>query len=356
MHSCRDIPAWQGLSVPPGQQSKSVRVPLAHKQSGLDACNKRRQAVRIQAANSTPNSVNSANTRSQAASAPAIAAASHQAQEQAIRQPQEAAATAKSEITAVLDESKLRRESHGLHQAVPTKSNAVSQYLDTHKGARLGLYAAAIFLGGTVLLAAFRVFRKYNTPQNKRKRNVSKNKLVVESLQEYLPHKRSALTPSVARGLKMKTGFNAVEIFRKYLWYLLRERKFDTEAVDDVVQLKSSLQLSDEEVSEAIQERAKRIYDKYGNVMLDVKGMTKSGVERKATCRALFSKLLYLAEYDRLLPQDTELAQKTNVPDVFGATTEDTNGLRIVSLHEIDMDKLEGQFDPEDTEEVDEAL
>ena len=62
-------------------------------------------------------------------------------------------------------------------QAIPTKSNAVSQYLDTHKGARLGLYAAAVFLGGTVLLAAFRVFRKYNTPQNKRKRNVSKNKV-----------------------------------------------------------------------------------------------------------------------------------------------------------------------------------
>lgn len=41
------------------------------------------------------------------------------------------------------------------------------------------------------------------------------------------------------------------------------------------------------------------------------------------------------AEYDGLLPQDTELAQKINVPDVFGATTEDTNGLRIVSLHEV---------------------
>ena len=49
------------------------------------------------------------------------------------------------------------------------------------------------------------------------------------------------------------------------------------------------------QVSEAIRERAKRIYDKYGNVMLEVKGMTKAGVERKATCRALFSKLLYLA-------------------------------------------------------------
>ena len=40
-------------------------------------------------------------------------------------------------------------------------------------------------------------------------------------------------------------------------------------------------------------------------------------------------------EYDGLLPQDTELAQRINVPDVFGATTEDTNGLRIVSLHEV---------------------
>lgn len=46
----------------------------------------------------------------------------------------------------------------------------------------------------------------------------------------------------------MKTGFTSAEIFRKYLWYLLRERKFDQEAVADVVQLKTSLQLSDEEV------------------------------------------------------------------------------------------------------------
>lgn len=59
------------------------------------------------------------------------------------------------------------------------------------------------------------------------------------------------LTTGVLRSLKMKTGFNSAEIFRKYLWYLLRERKFDTEAVNDVVQLKSSLQLSDEEVSQS---------------------------------------------------------------------------------------------------------
>ena len=49
------------------------------------------------------------------------------------------------------------------------------------------------------------------------------------------------------------------------------------------------------QVADALQERAQRIYDKYGNVMLETKGMTKAGIERKATCRALFSKLLYLA-------------------------------------------------------------
>ena len=40
-------------------------------------------------------------------------------------------------------------------------------------------------------------------------------------------------------------------------------------------------------------------------------------------------------EYDGLLPQDTELAQKTSVAEVFGATQEDTAGLRIVTLQEV---------------------
>ena len=48
-------------------------------------------------------------------------------------------------------------------------------------------------------------------------------------------------------------------------------------------------------MAEALRERAQRIYEKYGNVMLETEGMTKAGIERKATCRALFSKLLYLA-------------------------------------------------------------
>ena len=125
-------------------------------------------------------------------------------------------------------------------QAIPAPgSNPVREYLDNNRAARVGLYAGVVLLAGTLVLAAFRVFRKYNTPQNKRKRNVSKNKvtytyndvclpllfsravssqvhslhmympylmlrpggflllqLIVETLAEYLPTNRASLTPS----------------------------------------------------------------------------------------------------------------------------------------------------------------
>jgi hypothetical protein len=48
--------------------------------------------------------------------------------------------------------------------------------------------------------------------------------------------------------LRGSTGFSPVEVFRKYLWFLLRERKFDAAAVEDMVLLKSVLGLSDEQV------------------------------------------------------------------------------------------------------------
>lgn len=49
------------------------------------------------------------------------------------------------------------------------------------------------------------------------------------------------------------------------------------------------------QTAEAIKERASRIYKTYGNIMLNTQGMTAAGIERKATARALFSKLLYLS-------------------------------------------------------------
>jgi hypothetical protein len=53
---------------------------------------------------------------------------------------------------------------------------------------------------------------------------------------------------AVTQKLRGSTGFSPVEVFRKYLWFLLRERKFDAAAVEDMVLLKGVLGLSDEQV------------------------------------------------------------------------------------------------------------
>jgi hypothetical protein len=77
--------------------------------------------------------------------------------------------------------------------------------------------------------------------------------------------------------LQRASGFTAVEVFRKYLWYALRERKFDADAVSDMVALKGALGLGDGEVAEALRERAQRIYDKYG--ASDVGGVGEGAFE-----------------------------------------------------------------------------
>ncbi|BDA47494.1 hypothetical protein COCOBI_10-3420 [Coccomyxa sp. Obi] len=223
-------------------------------------------------------------------------------------------------------------------------ANAPARFMEQNRWAQPVLGAIGLFFAGTFLLSVVRVLRRYNSPRSKRTRTVNLNKVVVESLDVYLPSNRAALNAGVVRGLKMKSGFSSTEIFRKYLWYLLRERKFDEDAVADLAALRSALNMTDEEVAEALRERAQRIYEKYGNVMLETAGMTKAGIERKATCRALFSKILYLAESEKILDQNSEAAQNLSIPKIFGATDEDADSLRIVSLYEVDLDNLEGQF------------
>lgn len=218
------------------------------------------------------------------------------------------------------------------------------ELLATNRYVQGGAAAGALFFGGTFLIALFRVFKKYTSPRAQRVRTVNKNKAVVEGVQELMAKGRAvALHPSALRSLKSQTGFTGEEVFRKYLWFLLRERQFNVDAVADMVALKQALALSDQEVADALRERAVRIYEKYGNVMLETEGMTKAGVERKATCRALFSKLLYLAECEEMLPQSGEAARSAvgGLRDVFGATEDDIAKLRIVSLYEVDLGKLE---------------
>lgn len=215
-----------------------------------------------------------------------------------------------------------------------------SWWLSSPVGRGVSASAVALLLG-TFALAVHRAYKKSISAKVVRQKTVDRNRLLVDELSKYLPDQRSSLSPSVMKGIMSRTKFTPVEVFRKYLWYLLRERKFDQEAVSDVLALKDALMLSDEDVAEALEERANRVYVKYGSLVMNTEGMTAAGVERKATCQALFRKLLFLTEQEALVRQGSLAAERINLGKIFGATEDDKAKLRIVSLTEVDLDKLD---------------
>lgn len=233
--------------------------------------------------------------------------------------------------------------------------------LDRLPGGLVGRYAAfgaAGFLALTFVIGVVRAVKKLRSPRAVRVKTVNKNKILVEALSSFYPEKREAFNSGEVRSLKFKTRFSEAEMFRKFLWFVLRERKFDPLALQDMLHLKQALGLSQEQVASALRERSDRIYKKYGIVMLETEGMTKGGIERKATCRALFSKLLYLAESEELLPGLDQDARDELVRNVFGATQDDIAQLRIVSLYDVDtdtIDRLASGVTVDDDEAGDEA-
>ncbi|KAG2428421.1 hypothetical protein HXX76_011541 [Chlamydomonas incerta] len=231
-------------------------------------------------------------------------------------------------------------------------------FLTTTLPGKLVLGALGAALLGSIGLAVARAYEKANTARAKRMRQIDRNRELVDGLNKYLlAGNRAGLTPGELRRLQRASGFTAVEVFRKYLWYLLRERKFDQGAVEDLVALKTGLGLSDADAGEALRERSARVYDKYGSLMLNTEGLTLAGAQRKATCMALFRKVLFLAEYDRLVGRGAEAEGGAgNVADIgkiFGATREDMDRLRIKNLYEAELD-LEGMV-LDTADEADEA-
>ncbi|KAG2491532.1 hypothetical protein HYH03_010104 [Edaphochlamys debaryana] len=217
-----------------------------------------------------------------------------------------------------------------------------------------GIAAVAL---GTLGLAAYRVWERANTAKAKRLRQIDRNRDLIEGLNKHLMAagggNRAGLTASECKRLTRASGFTPVEVFRKYLWYLLRERRFDQGAVDDLVALKEGLALTDADVGEALRERSQRIYEKYGTLMLNTEGLTLQGAQRKASCTALFRKVLYLAEAPRLVgsaasePGGAGLESVADIGKIFGATIEDMEKLRIRNLYEAELD-LEGMVDTDD--------
>lgn len=71
--------------------------------------------------------------------------------------------------------------------------------------------------------------------------------------------------------------------------------------------------MSDMDVADAIAERAQRVYDKYGTLILNPEGFTSVGQKRKEACRALCQKILFLAECNALVQKGSEAASKLNL-------------------------------------------
>ena len=107
--------------------------------------------------------------------------------------------------------------------------------------------------------------------------------------------------------------------------------------------LKAACQLGYEDLKEIFREVASRTFKKYGILMTDTSGLTSDAITKKAVERSIFSKLLYLVELPEMMTQDEEITNNLSwqIQEIFGATSEDAEKLRITSLSELDADDLE---------------
>lgn len=126
----------------------------------------------------------------------------------------------------------------------------------------------------------------------------------------------------------------------------MNERKFDADAVSDLLALKRACQLTDAQVKEVLREISSRIFKKYGILMTESTGLTAEAVTKKAAERAVFSKLLYLAELPEMVEQEEDngnIAESLSwqIQEIFGATSEDAEKLRIKTLSELEAQDFE---------------
>ena len=210
------------------------------------------------------------------------------------------------------------------------------------------LALASMYFVGTFLYSTFKVVRKMVSPRAKKKRQVNKNLTVIETLNEFLPGNREALSSTTLEKVRYVTTFSYDLIFRKYLRYLLNERNFDAEAVSDLLHLKVVCQLTDAQIKDVLREIAARTFKKYGILMTDTTGLTADAIMKKAAERSIFSKLLYLAELPEMVTQEAEISDNLSwqVQEIFGATSEDADALRITTLSEMDAADFETLLSP----------
>ena len=209
----------------------------------------------------------------------------------------------------------------------------------------LGILGGVV-LAGSFALSVYNVYMRYNSSRSKRKRQVNKNVVVVERLRDFFPENRDSLTKGHIRGLQGKTGFKPEEIFRKYMRYKLNEEAFNVDFVADVLALKRACDLDGDAMKSVLMETGERMVKKYGILMRDVSDMGATGVQRKVDGCSMFAKVMYLADLDEFIPSSEGKACQQRLKEVFGATDEDFEKLRISALgaEKADIDVLEAMI------------
>ena len=184
----------------------------------------------------------------------------------------------------------------------------------------LGILGGVV-LAGSFALSVYNVYMRYNSSRSKRKRQVNKNVVVVERLRDFFPENRDSL-------------------------YKLNEEAFNVDFVADVLALKRACDLDGDAMKSVLMETGERMVKKYGILMRDVSDMGAAGVQRKVDGCSMFAKVMYLADLDEFIPASEGKACQQRLKEVFGATDEDFEKLRISALgaEKADIDVLEAMI------------
>ena len=239
------------------------------------------------------------------------------------------------------DEEEEVEDASALSTAVGYVQDAVSNPAVRNLGV-LGLSV----LAGSFALSVYKVYMKYNSNRSKRKRQVNKNVVVVERLRDFFPDNRDSLTRGHIRGLQGKTGFKPAEIFRKYMRYKLNEEVFNNDFVADTLALKRACELDGDTMRDVLMETGERMVKKYGTLLRDISDMGPAGAQRKVDGCSMFAKVMYLADLDEFIPREQGAAVQQRLKEIFGATDEDYEKLRIDALgsEAVDISVLEAMI------------
>ncbi|CAH8281868.1 unnamed protein product [Eruca vesicaria subsp. sativa] len=199
------------------------------------------------------------------------------------------------------------------------------------------------YLGVTFVTAFVKTVKKFSSPKAQRKKLVNQNAMLCRSIDEML-QKEGTVDSSELKAIEEKTGFNMVEILRKYIRYALNEKPFNPDLVASLIHLRRASGLEDSQIPEVLNEISRRIVKEKGPVVMNMQGFTEKGFKRKLAVQALFGKIYYLSELPDFCSKDNSLIVK----EIFGVTDEDAEKLRIHALAEAgDIDSLEKMVEVE---------